>query len=49
MEYLFITDWENVLKYGANSVNIAIAISGGIALEIIFTRMYDFYKVRRKK
>lgn len=48
MENLFTTDWENVLKYGANSVNIAIAISGGIALEIIFTRIYDFYRVRRK-
>lgn len=48
MENSFMLDWNQVLKYGANSINIAIAISGGIALEIIFTKIYDFYYRRRK-
>lgn len=47
MENSFMLEWDQVLRYGANSINIAIAISGGIALEIIFTKIYDFNKIGR--
>lgn len=47
MESLFKNNWISALTYALNAINIAIAIAGGIILEIVFTNIYNLYKNKK--
>ncbi len=49
MESLFAKNLHAAFTYGSTVVNIAIAITGGMVLEIVFTNLYDFYKKSKNK